>query len=405
VILPIGHDQGVRKMPWVTIGIIAICTLMQLYQTLFAPSEDELVTLLITDPEAAEAALLAHPLIRFGYATGSGFSINLVTSAFVHDGWFHLAGNMLFLWLAGSAVEDRWGRVQFLLFFLASAAVSAFAFDAFHSGDRALLVGASGAVSATMGAFLVHYSKTTITFVWFMFFRAGSFRWPAWVALPLWLADQALWAYLSHSGVMPSPIAYAAHFAGFAFGVVAALFAKRFLPDAAPDLEERVYSSSSAAAAQPSPSAVAAAPAGAPKYAQLVAAIETRDLGTARMIASRTILDLARAENVTAIVELYKRMIVAFDRLPLTDGAYASAARAADRLGDRDTFIAIAETAIAEHPGSSQMPWVMWRLAEHRRDAGELDAAIDLLRTLASRFPRDPLAQQAQQALASRGIE
>jgi TolA-binding protein len=90
--------------------------------------------------------------------------------------------------------------------------------------------------------------------------------------------------------------------------------------------------------------------------------------------------------------------------VPLTDGAFVAAASAADKLGDKPTFIALAEAALAEHPGSNQIPKVMWRLAEHRRDDGQVDAAIELLRTLASRFPRDAHGQRAQQALDSRGL-
>jgi hypothetical protein len=157
--------------------------------------------------------------------------------------------------------------------------------------------------------------------------------------------------------------------------------------------EERIY-----------PEVPIAPPAPADRRAQLMAAIEARDIATVRTLASRTILDLSRAGDDASIVEIYRAMVTKLERTPLTDGAFVAAATAADKLGETDTFIAIAQTTLAEHPGSSQVPKVMWRLAEIRRNHGELDAAIELLRALAVRFPRDAFGQKAQQALDSRGL-
>lgn len=137
---------------------------------------------------------------------------------------------------------------------------------------------------------------------------------------------------------------------------------------------------------------------------QGVRPIAARDLGTVRTLASRTILDVSRTGADARVVELWDAMRAQFERVPLTDGAFAAAATAADKLGNKPAFIMIAEAALAEHPGSNQIAKVMWRLAEHRRDDGNLDAAIELLRTLASRFPRDPHGERAREALDSRGL-
>jgi membrane associated rhomboid family serine protease len=174
VIIPIGHDQSIRRMPWVTISIIAICTLVQLYSQFGAPSEAELLSKLAAieakyapqpdeerTPEQteqiekakdreAEALVSRLPQVRWGYRTGSGASINLVTSAFVHSGWLHLIGNMLFLWLAGSALENRYGRVRFAVFYLVGAVAATYAYELTARGQAHLLVGASGAISARM---------------------------------------------------------------------------------------------------------------------------------------------------------------------------------------------------------------------------------------------------------------
>jgi membrane associated rhomboid family serine protease len=209
VIIPIGHDQAIRRLPWITIAIIAICTLIQGYAST------------ASDGDAA--------VLRLGYATGSGLGLSLITSAFVHAGWLHLIGNMLFLFLAGSTLEDRWGAVRYLAFYLAGAAVATLVFDWMHGGEPTVLVGASGAIAATMGAFLVFFGRAQIRF-WYWFFRStGTFHMAAYYALPLWLIEQFVLSKLdSDDGV-----AYGSHIGGFAFGVAVALVVRLVSPAAA----------------------------------------------------------------------------------------------------------------------------------------------------------------------------
>jgi membrane associated rhomboid family serine protease len=411
VIIPIGHDQSIRRYPWVTISIIALCTLMQLYSTLFAPSEDQLAREAMQiearyvhaddgeeqTPEQlqqvareiqreTEALLNKLPEYRFGYKTGSGFSLSLFTAAFVHGGWMHLIGNMLFLWLAGSALEDRYGRLRYALFYLFGAAASAFAYDVTVHGPPHLLVGASGAISACMGAFLVHFRKTEITFWYFWMYRSGTFRWPAWFALPLWLAEQFLYSFLYSSFGMVSSVAYAAHIGGFAVGMGAGFAMSKLFPeDAADDLE---YDT-------PAPSAKIDAQLD-DRIRRCLDAIQARDLVTLRPLASRVILDLARGNHDGRIVELYETITKQIGGITLTDGAYAAVTAAADRLDNRHMFRVAAGAMINDHPGSPQLPKVMWRLVQLHREAGEYELEQEMLRTLAQRFPRDPHGQKAQ---------
>jgi membrane associated rhomboid family serine protease len=192
------------------------------------------------------------PSFRFGYRTDSGLSYQLVTSAFVHVGWLHLIGNMLFLWLTGAALEDRWGRARFGAFYVAGAVVSALGFAASHSGSAVNLVGASGAVSALMGAFLVFFARTQIHFVYWFGRGVGRFDAVAYVVLPLWLGEQVFFALLaSDSGT--ASVAFSAHIAGFAFGVVVALVANVL---ARKPVEETAAKAVAASAASPPPGAL-----------------------------------------------------------------------------------------------------------------------------------------------------
>jgi membrane associated rhomboid family serine protease len=388
VLIPIGHDQGVRRWPYVTVALIAICTIIHVYGMIVEPTATEF----LEDPDVIEKL----PIFKLGYLTGSGISYRLVTCAFVHGDWLHLIGNMLFLWLAGSAVEDRWGHHWFAVFYLVAGGVSSFVFNALYDGSPTHLIGASGAISALMGAFLVHFSKTNIMFWYWFYARSGTFLWPAYYALPAWLAEQLLTAAWTSATEGATQIAYSAHIGGFLFGAGAAYALRGVFKGYQDD----------GFVSEPLPVATAVSvPVSADDRAkQLLDAIAARDLGAVRRLASRTILDVSRTGADARVVELWKAMRAQFERAPLTDGAFVAVANAADKLADKPTFIAVAEAALAEHPGSNQIPKVMWRLAEHRRDDGNVDGAIELLRTLASRFPRDVHGQRARDALESRGL-
>lgn len=198
MIFPLSHERlSARRWPIVTTVFFAACVAAQ-----------------IAVSQAGGDAVL-----RWGYAPGAGDPVTLVTYAFVHGGWLHLAGNMWFLFFCGMTLEDRWGRVVFPLFYLASCAVAALVYGWLSSDPHVPVVGASGAVAACMGAFAVAFARTPVRFLWLLALRPRTFSAPAWVVLPLWAAFEAL------SGVLfPSDgTAHWAHVGGFAFGVVVGL--------------------------------------------------------------------------------------------------------------------------------------------------------------------------------------
>jgi hypothetical protein len=132
------------------------------------------------------------------------------------------------------------------------------------------------------------------------------------------------------------------------------------------------------------------------RIAKCLAAVKARDHAAIRLLSSRVILDLARVNNDGRVLELYQAICKDVTKPPLTDGAFAAVAAAADRLNDRRTFVAAAGSMIEEHPGSMQLPKVLWRLSTIHREAGEYALEQETLRTLAQRFPRDPIGQKAQ---------
>jgi membrane associated rhomboid family serine protease len=145
--------------------------------------------------------------------------LNYITCTFLHAGFLHILGNMLFLFFAGLAVEDAWGRCFFSVFYLLSGFVATATFAYSAPNSRIYLVGASGAMAGVMGAFMVRYFKARIKLFYFVIFRAGTFKAPAYIMLPLWIAFELKDTFFA-SGVEEGGVAFWAHIGGFFFGAV-----------------------------------------------------------------------------------------------------------------------------------------------------------------------------------------
>lgn len=137
-----------------------------------------------------------------------------VTALFVHGSWLHLLGNMLFLYVFGLMVEERMGHLHYGLFYVGCGALALFAYAIAHADSGQTLVGASGAISAVLGAFLYLFPKARVTSLFpFLFFL--PLRFPAWVVLPFWVALQWMAAGQERRG---PAVAYLAHLVGFSLG-------------------------------------------------------------------------------------------------------------------------------------------------------------------------------------------
>jgi len=183
-----------------------------------------------------------NPYQRWGYVPAEPRAEGLLTHVFMHAGWFHLAGNLFMLLLAGPPVEDRIGRAAFAGFFVLAGACSALFHAMLGQGADLPLVGASGAISGVLGAFMVRLWATKIRFAYFFMFGlrifTGTFEAAAWVMLPLWFGNELFQAVLWDSIGLKGGVAYWAHVGGFLFGVAAAFglralrFEERFVDPA-----------------------------------------------------------------------------------------------------------------------------------------------------------------------------
>jgi membrane associated rhomboid family serine protease len=144
---------------------------------------------------------------------------NLVTSMFLHGSWMHLLGNMWFLWLFGNNIEDSMTRLRFIVFYLVCGLAAALLQVAVNTGSGIPMVGASGAISGVMGAYLLLYPRVRVfTLVWLGFFITRVAL-PAWVMLVYWSVIQLLGGFTS-IGAEGGGVAFWAHLGGFVAGLV-----------------------------------------------------------------------------------------------------------------------------------------------------------------------------------------
>jgi membrane associated rhomboid family serine protease len=144
----------------------------------------------------------------------------LVTYMFLHGDWWHLIGNMLFLWVFGDNVEDAMGSIRFLLFYLLCGVAAGLAHVLANAGSEAPLVGASGAVAGIIGAYLMLYPKV---WMWSLAFMRIPLKLPAYLVIAAWVATQIFFVVYD----IQDGTAWWAHIGGFAAGVVLVFIFKR----------------------------------------------------------------------------------------------------------------------------------------------------------------------------------
>jgi membrane associated rhomboid family serine protease len=207
--IPIRDDNPVRGIPFVTILTILACMAVYLWQISLPPQSKQ----------TAITLLGFMPALLFGYArlegdpwvspTGSMF-----TAMFLHGGFFHLAGNMLYLWIFGDNVEDRVGRGRFIAFYLVCGAIAALTQAVPDTRSTVPMIGASGAVSGVLGAYVVLYPRANVL-VALPFLLA---RVPALMMLGVWFAGHLLSSLFAEPGA--GGVAFVAHIGGFIGGAV-----------------------------------------------------------------------------------------------------------------------------------------------------------------------------------------
>jgi membrane associated rhomboid family serine protease len=170
--------------------------------------------------QLAEVGQTTTLLDEYAFVPAHPKPISYLTANFLHGGWIHLIGNMWFLWLAGFVLEDTWGRIIYGLFYLIAGAAALQIYAWATPGSIMPALGASGAVAALMGAFLVRFPTMQIKMVLWRLFRFYRFEAQAYWLLPLWLLGEIFYGTLSGNR---GGVAHWAHVGGFVFGALVAL--------------------------------------------------------------------------------------------------------------------------------------------------------------------------------------
>jgi membrane associated rhomboid family serine protease len=218
---PISDDNPRKTIPYVTYTLIALNLLVFLYEvTLSQPQLERFFYSIAVIPAQLTASFEGLPGARAEFPELA----TLITSQFLHGGWLHLFGNMLFLWIFGDNVEDELGHGKFLVFYLTCGVLAALTQWFFAPASSIPSLGASGAIAGVMGAYIVKFPLAQILTIVSVF----PLRVPAFVFLGIWFLQQALYSFVSlevrtNIGMESGGIAYWAHAGGFLFGALLAL--------------------------------------------------------------------------------------------------------------------------------------------------------------------------------------
>ena len=210
---PIGDDNPPRRQPVLTVGLSAVCILVFLYQL---PLAQRATAVFIYSWGAIPAEILGGRSI--GPPSDVPAWLTVLTSMFLHGDFMHIIGNMLFLWIFGNNVEDQFGHVRFIVFYvlcgIAAAAVHGFS----EIGSPVPMIGASGAISGVLGAYILMFPHARVrVLIWFGIITVVQLR--AWIVLGLWFALQLVNAVLVPVGT-EGGVAFWAHVGGFAGGAM-----------------------------------------------------------------------------------------------------------------------------------------------------------------------------------------
>ena len=169
----------------------------------------------------------ARYITRFGFAklTVAGFLVPIFTSMFLHGGWLHLLGNMLFLFVFGRSVEDRYGHFKFLFLYFLSGFAGAILHIILNAGSRMPSIGASGAIAGVLGAYFVSFPRARITTLIFLIFFFWTIELPAILVLGYWFLIQFVTGYqmLAIQSATGGGVAWWAHVGGFMTGLALAV--------------------------------------------------------------------------------------------------------------------------------------------------------------------------------------
>jgi membrane associated rhomboid family serine protease len=213
-LIPVRDENPVRIVPVVTYAVLLVCLLVFVWQsTLSGAAQQRLILGLGLIPAVLFGHAQLPPVLELVPPAATVF-----TSMFLHGGIMHLAGNMLFLWIFSDNVEEALGRFRFVFFYALCGVAAAMAQSLPNPDSQVPMIGASGAVSGVLGAYLLLYPHARIIVMVPLGFVLQPMRLPAVAVLGLWFGIQLISSLLA--GGQEGGVAFRAHLGGFVAGMV-----------------------------------------------------------------------------------------------------------------------------------------------------------------------------------------
>ena len=213
--IPLFDDNPSRRTPWAAWLVVALCVIVFLWQQSLGHQGERLAFYQygFVPANASGAAPLPPGLAVIpAWAT-------MVTAMFLHGGWMHIGGNMLYLWIFGDNVEDSMGPVRFAIFYVLCGVAAALAQFMIDPSSRVPMVGASGGIAGILGAYLILHPRAAVrTFLLIIIF-VRFINLPAWLVLGVWIAGQFVAVPSALAGTDGGGVAYFAHIGGFIAGM------------------------------------------------------------------------------------------------------------------------------------------------------------------------------------------
>jgi membrane associated rhomboid family serine protease len=213
-VIPLRDDNPSGTPPIVTIAFIVLCVLVFLWQLSFGAQGGERIVYALG---VVPAVLLGQGQLPPDLSLVSPW-MTIFTSMFMHGGWMHLIGNMLYLWIFGDNVEDAMGHGRFVVFYLLCGIAAVLAQALPDPSSTVPMIGASGAISGVLGAYLLLYPHARVLVVIPLGFYFHPMRIPAGLVLVLWFGLQLLSSAMAQPG--QGGVAFRAHIGGFVAGMI-----------------------------------------------------------------------------------------------------------------------------------------------------------------------------------------
>lgn len=214
--IPIRDINPTRRFPLITLVLVVLNVLVFVFE-LFLPSES------VLDSFAFTWGLIPAELMRLNPMA----IVTVFTSMFIHGGFLHLASNMLYLWIFGDNIEQALGSIRFVVFYLLCGIGAALGQVLVDPSSTIPMVGASGAISGVLGAYLLLFPRAEVESLVFLGYFVRLVRLPALVVLGMWILLQLSSGLLSLGMEATGGVAFFAHIGGFVSGLVLVLLLRR----------------------------------------------------------------------------------------------------------------------------------------------------------------------------------